>query len=152
MADLETAITLIGYCAKCGEDASGSWMATSSEAQTARKRGFCFDCGRWANMFERLRTRPRLQADTPAAQLAERSFIAQGAAWTIGTPVIVTKEQLRATGGMGVGFGGANWRIYFNDGPILDTNNLWSQGPISKAWLRHFPDEARLSGINSGAE
>lgn len=47
--------------------------------------------------------------------------------------------------GMGFrGYGGRNFRIYFFEGRVVETNNLWSQGDIPERFWDRLPDNARL--------
>lgn len=40
------------------------------------------------------------------------------------------------------GFGGQKWSIQFNDGRVVETTNLWSQGKIGPVWQDRLPDNA----------
>lgn len=40
------------------------------------------------------------------------------------------------------GFGGAKWKIRFNDGREVETTNLWHQGTIPEHFREDLPDNA----------
>jgi len=59
--------------------------------------------------------------------------------------VIINGEHYMAyaeTDGLVRGFGGRRFRIQFFDGRIIDTNNLWGQGPIPERFRSMLPDNA----------
>jgi len=46
------------------------------------------------------------------------------------------------------GFGGRKFRIRKNDGTIIETCDLWCQGPISKYFIDKLPDNAKFEKID----
>ena len=42
------------------------------------------------------------------------------------------------------GFSGRPFKIRFNNGKIVTTNNLWHQGRIPIAWQKYLPDNAQF--------
>lgn len=46
------------------------------------------------------------------------------------------------------GFGGQKWHIKWSDGRELETNDLWSQGPIPRHFRDQLPDNAVFLPIN----
>jgi hypothetical protein len=59
--------------------------------------------------------------------------------------VIINGEHYMAyaeTDGIVRGFGGRMFRIQFFDGRIIETNNLWGQGPIPEQFRSMLPDNA----------
>jgi hypothetical protein len=52
------------------------------------------------------------------------------------------QDEPRPTGGEG--FGGAEWKISFNDGRLLVTENLWSIGDIPAEYREALPDNAKF--------
>lgn len=46
------------------------------------------------------------------------------------------------------GFGGRKFRIRKNDGTVIETCDLWSQGPISEHFRDKLPDNAEFEKID----
>lgn len=88
--------------------------------------------------------------------LAERSLCFNCNFWTelFGTPNAIVMEshgkrnQYMAGPDTGrksdKGFGGQYWKIKFNDGRILETNDLWHQGEIPEHFYGRFPVNAEV--------
>lgn len=45
------------------------------------------------------------------------------------------------------GFGGAKTKITFNDGRIIECDNLWYQGKIPQRFWKAMPDNAKLEWL-----
>lgn len=41
-----------------------------------------------------------------------------------------------------IGYGGQGFTILFDDGEVVRTNNMWSQGEIPELWRTRLPDNA----------
>jgi hypothetical protein len=90
-------------------------------------KGLCFHCAFWTE-------RATLDQGNPNAVVAD------------GKHYIIGDEKPSYRGGRG--FAGAHFRIFFFDGRVVDSTNLWMQGEIPE-WGRAFmPDNARLESVN----
>lgn len=72
-----------------------------------------------------------------AARTDERLVIADGSAYSIGSPGDYPK-----------GFGGDRWHIVFFDGRTVTTDSLWHMGKVPTEWREQLPDNAKLEPHN----
>lgn len=89
--------------------------------------GSCSTCQFW---------RDRIAADRGVDK--DRFVVVNGRHYTIGDEPTPTQKRI----GVGLGFGGSEFRILFNDGRRVTTHNLWHQGTIPERWRSELPDNA----------
>ena len=106
-------------CKECGKHECGGWLDNVAAKLTQRQ--LCHTCDFW---HEKIGIK-----DDPA------TVRAKGVHYRIG------KEGVR---GLFQGFGGARFRIRFNDGREVESTNLWCQGHIPDAFKERLPDNAEF--------
>ena len=111
-------------CKICGSDFEANhfmdeWQKHMNENQ------MCFNCAFWDRM---------LKAD--AKRPPHTAVVING------THYVIEPDD---PGNYFQGFGGAEFRIEFNDGHRVITHNLWCQGEPKGYWKDKFPDNAKFS-------
>ena len=109
-------------CKECGEKVeSEKWC--KSFAEKIEKEHLCFHCDFWMEKVE-LKDRPN-------------SVRVNGNAYWL--------EPDRSEGYRGfLGFGGAEFRIKFNDGRYVVSHNLWHNGTVPERFRDRLPDNAEF--------
>lgn len=103
-------------CHECGKRETLHWNAlTNHQLHKAR---LCFDCMFWID---------KINADRAVRVNHEHYMLGEEDAT-----------------GYFRGFGGRSFRIYFFDGRVVESNNLWCQGEIPEHFWDRLPDNARL--------
>lgn len=110
-------------CACCGGIEKLIWNA--SRNAELRERSLCFDCNFWRGIIDNQNSdcvrvngeHYYIQPDLDCIQPFPDSF---------------------------AGHGGAKFNIRFNDGRMIETRNLWSQGAIPDSFRSLLPDNARF--------
>lgn len=88
------------------------------------ERSECFDCAFWGRLLEQDAERP------------ETVVIVEGRHYMIEPD----PDQPRDRGF--AGFGGAEFTVAFNDGRVVKSRNLWTQGEIPERFREQMPDNA----------
>jgi hypothetical protein len=115
-------------CVECGERHTRRWApCMASELRGAK---LCFNCHFWQEKVD--------WSNDPAER--DRCVRVNGNHYHIGEEP--TEEERRASGGVGIGYGGTKIRIRFNDGRVVETRNLWHQGNIPERFKGRLPDNA----------
>lgn len=109
-------------CVVCGAHETGEWI--EERKQYLEKKGLCFGCGHWNELYERYRGK-------------HPAIIVKGIHY------IVYPDKPKGYGGF-LGFGGQRFHFRMNDGREIVTHNLWCQGDIPKIWQSKLPDNAMI--------
>ena len=112
-------------CTNCGKLQESGYK--SSIGALMISKDLCFHCAFWTE-------RVALDQNNPDAVVAA------------GKHYIIGPEQPSYQGGRG--FGGSHFRIFFQDGRVVDSTNLWMQGTIPESFRALMPDNARLESVN----
>lgn len=113
-------------CKHCGAEDEYQWMEdTNRELQ---RREACFDCNFW---FEKLEYTIRGYVHRPGDIVRVE-----------GVHYIILED--RPAGTPFLGHGGRKFKIRFNDGREVMTNNLWCQGTIPENFRKLMPDNAKF--------
>lgn len=89
-----------------------------------KKRQMCFLCDFWQEQLE----------------LDQNERGEYGWAMINGTHYVLSPHVSHGF----VGFGGAKFTIQFNDGTVVECDNLWCQGQPTGVWKEKFPDNAKF--------
>lgn len=108
-------------CIECGGSDPAGYVPETRERMLARS--LCFTCLFWLDRIE-------AQADPKACVVNGNSY--HDAGKRTGTPDHC------------LGFGGRQFRIVFTDGRVIETNNLFGQGPVPERFRDRLPDTARF--------
>lgn len=117
----ECASRTVGCCVECGGTDRATYAAETRERMLARS--LCFLCLFWHDRID-------AQSDPAACIINGQSF--QDA----GRRTDINRSSL--------GFGGREFRIEFLDGRVIETNNLFGQGPVPERFRDRLPDTARF--------
>jgi hypothetical protein len=112
-------------CTNCGKLQEQGYKSSIGQIMTAK--GLCFRCAFWTERIE-------LDQDNPDAVVAN------------GKHYIIGDEHPSYKGARG--YGGEHFRIFFQDGRVVDSTNLWMQGEIPESFRPLMPDNARLETLN----
>lgn len=88
------------------------------------KDGDCFSCYHWSGVFSQSGKSVRTQHGTHYSFNADQP---------------ISHGQDRH-----LGHGGRYFKIAFEDGGVVITNNLWCQGEMSKYWIDKYPPNAKV--------
>lgn len=108
-------------CRRCGRKTELHWSAQTNKY--LREERLCFDCGYWVRIIE-TEHEPHTQA------------IIDGKHFTILPDCPPYAPRLFA------GFSGVRFVIEFDDGTVVETRNLWTQGEIPGKFRRQLKDNA----------
>ena len=108
-------------CSVCGErDDTNKYL--DDTRMRLIFRGVCFECDFWWNLI--------LLKDDPNSIRIE------------GHHFFISEEKLPNDQLHWAGFSGREFEIKFNDGRMIETNNLWSQGTIPDRFKKQLNDNA----------
>lgn len=108
-------------CKECGITARAAYVDEVRDEMV--NRSLCFTCNFWTNWVERDKT------DT-------NSVVVDGSHYHIA-------DEHHAEFGFR-GFGGARFKILFNDGREVVSTNLWHQGDIPEHFKSRIPNNAQF--------
>jgi hypothetical protein len=119
----------------------------------ARSVTRCVDCGGFDRALYFRETRERLLTDQRCFDCDHFQRLV-GAEWAVITPEF-RHYAIGSGGGHSAsrGFGGAKWAVTFDDGTVVETDDLWMQGDIPEH-LQHLfsPNAVVKSGWSAGRE
>lgn len=110
---------ILDNCSSCGQSFKTTWNEPTRSEMI--KKHICFSCNFWLFQLNR-----------------KGAIIINGHKYQDGG-----KIDKSTTGGF-VGYGGRDFKIEFNTGKIIETNNLWSQGQLPDRFKEKFPDNAKF--------
>lgn len=121
-------------CCICGkkEDAS-RWI--DSVGKTLTEHQMCFECNHWRENHE-----------LDITERKEHCYAIVDGVHYVLYPASEGNTFVK-------GFGGARFKFEFFDGTVVECDNVWCQGDISKAhpyWHKLMPDNARIIVDKSG--
>lgn len=105
-------------CKECGVRSTLSWNGLKN--YQLKQAGLCFDCEFWIRKID----------------------------WDVLNVVRVNHHHYHiaeaAPGEYFRGHGGRSFRVYFFDGRVVESQNVWSQGEIPERFWDRLPDNAEL--------
>ena len=107
-------------CLECGKKEKLRWNEETK--QTLIKRNLCFNCNFWMERIHRINHRNSVR-------------IKNNHYWI---------ENENASSDTFRGFGGQRFIIKFNNGRLVITTNLWSQGEIPERFRDRLPNNAEF--------
>lgn len=105
-------------CSECGQVFHPSYVGNDQFGLALRKRGLCFIDDFWSKAH--------------ADYMAGGRLVVDAQSYTIGPERAPSPK----------GHGGRRFRIQYPDGRVVESTNLWSQGPIPERWRGRMPDTA----------
>lgn len=93
--------------------------------------GHCFSCYHWTQVFD---TKKMEQMVSVRTSDGEHYCFARN------NPI-----KTNVTSNSSLGHGGRRFKIIFDDGTTVITNNLWAQGVMPEYWRKKFPSNATIS-------
>lgn len=107
-------------CRECGEVSHPSYVGNDRIGAVLRERGLCFIDAFWDDAFQEY--------------LAGKRLVVGGQSYTI------APERMSGSRG----HGGRRFRIQYPDGRVVESTNVWSQGPIPERWRARMADTAEF--------
>lgn len=108
-------------CSECGQVFHPSYVGNDQIGLALRKRGLCFIDDFWSKAH--------------AEYLAGKRLVVDGQSYTIAPERSTDPASCK-------GHGGRRFRIQYPDGRVVESTNVWSQGPIPERWRDRMPDTA----------
>lgn len=105
-------------CFECGEITHPSYVGNDEIGAVLKKRGLCFIDDFWTRAY--------------ADYQAGKRVVVNGASYAVGPERAPNPK----------GHGGQKFRIQYQDGRLIETTNLWSQGSIPVRWRDRMADNA----------
>lgn len=114
-------------CVECDKSEKARYMNPTKSQMIERQ--LCFGCNFWTEKLE-------IRDDSNTVRV-------KGVHYIIGPEKLKNEHKLSPYMRNAVrGHGGAKFMVYFNDGRIVETNNLWCQGDIPDGFRDRLPDNA----------
>jgi len=108
-------------CSECGEVSHPSYAYNDQIGAVLRERGLCCLDDFWA--------------EAHADYLAGKRLVVGGQSYTIAPERASDPASCK-------GHGGRRFRIQYPDGRVVESTNVWSQGPIPERWRARMADTA----------
>lgn len=113
-------------CKVCSKIEGLHWYDRTNE--TLKKTNLCFSCNFW---YEKTALK-----DDPSSVRIDGDYY-----WIGEIPDKISLKKFKAN----YGYYGREFKILFNDGREVVTNNLWHNGKIDPNWKKQLPDNATFA-------